>query len=105
MSLQEKEIEAAFGRMVKRHGGLSLKWVCPGRRGVPDRIVILPGARIMFVELKRPKNGKISALQKWWRKKLIDFGFWFFIVNDHEAIARVEEIIISGKGSWTDEQF
>lgn len=99
MGLQEKEIEAAFCKMVKRHGGLSLKWVCPGRRGVPDRIVILPGARIIFVELKRPKNGKISALQKWWRKKLIDFGFLFFVVNDHEDISRVEEIIVAGAGN------
>jgi hypothetical protein len=29
---------------------------------------------VVFVELKRPKGGVISALQHWWRKRLLALG-------------------------------
>ena len=50
----EKTIEAALVRRVKERGGLCEKFTSPGRRSVPDRIVTLPGGRIVFVELKAP---------------------------------------------------
>lgn len=71
----EKEIEQKLRRMVEHHGGLCLKWVCPGWSGVPDRIVLLPGARIVFVETKRSKGGKLSPLQKKWAEWLKALGF------------------------------
>ena len=49
----EKDIERHLREGVKRLGGLCLKFVTPGFTGVPDRIVIMPGGRIAFVELKR----------------------------------------------------
>lgn len=75
MTKLEKDIEARLRKTVEAAGGYCLKWVCPGWVGVPDRIVLLPGGRIVFVETKRPKGGKLSAMQKWWAKKLIDLGF------------------------------
>lgn len=75
MTVLEREIEGALRTMVEQHGGWCLKWVCPGWVGVPDRIVLLPGARVVFVETKRPKGGKLSAMQKWWAKNLVDLGF------------------------------
>lgn len=50
----EKQIEATLVRRVKELGGLCEKFVSPGRRSVPDRIITLPGGRIVFVELKAP---------------------------------------------------
>lgn len=75
----EKDIERDLVKMVKTHGGLCLKWVCPGWSGVPDRIVLLPGGRVVFVELKRPR-GRLSQLQKWWAKKLIGLGFEHWVI-------------------------
>ena len=50
----EKTVEAALVRRVKALGGLCEKFTSPNRRAVPDRIVTLPGGRIIFVELKSP---------------------------------------------------
>lgn len=86
MTPLEKEIEGKLVKMVKSHGGLCLKWVCPGWLGVPDRIILLPGGRVWFAELKRPKGGKLSAAQKWWAKKLIDLGFNYCQIWDQEDI-------------------
>lgn len=52
--MRETTVEQNICRQVKALGGVAWKWVSPGRSGVPDRICILPGGRIIFVELKRP---------------------------------------------------
>ena len=72
----EKEIERKLKVLVEgRLGGACLKWVCPGWRGVPDRIVLLPGGRVHFVELKRPQGSKVEPLQVWWKRRLEKLGF------------------------------
>lgn len=58
----EKQIEVLFIKRVKALGGLCEKFTSPGRAAVPDRIVTLPGNRIIFVELKRP-GGTPTELQ------------------------------------------
>lgn len=78
----EKDIELNLRRLVIRHGGRCLKWVCPGWAGVPDRIVLLPGGRVAFVETKRPKGGKLSALQVKWAEWLTDLGFPYWTIWD-----------------------
>lgn len=80
MTTLEKEIEAKLVQEVKRRGGLCLKWVCPGWAGVPDRLVLLPGGCIIFVETKRPRGGVLSSRQKWWGRKLRDLGFLYYVV-------------------------
>jgi hypothetical protein len=69
----EKATEKFLRDEVKRLGGRSYKWVSPGCSGVPDRIVILPGGGIFFVELK--SEGEISTkLQKKRQKELQELG-------------------------------
>lgn len=86
MTELEKDIEQKLRKMVEKRGGQCLKWVCPGWSGVPDRIVLLPGGRVVFVETKRPKGGRLSELQKWWAKKLIDLGFNYWTVWDEASL-------------------
>lgn len=94
MSVLEKEIESKLRHMVEQHGGMCLKWVCPGWAGVPDRIVLLPGGRIIFVELKRPKGGKVSSRQNWWGRKLFGMGFEWYVVADEDKLMWFEEIVL-----------
>lgn len=61
--MKESEIEKILVREVKKLGGAAYKWVSPGNGGVPDRIVIFPGRKPVFVELKTDK-GRLTALQE-----------------------------------------
>lgn len=61
--MRESSIEKALVERVKALGGMCEKFTSPSRRGVPDRIVTLPGGKIVFVELKAT-GGKLSVLQQ-----------------------------------------
>lgn len=50
----ERDVEKALVKRVKDLGGMCDKFNSPGRRSVPDRLVTMPGGRIIFVELKAP---------------------------------------------------
>jgi len=62
--MRERDIERALVARVKQLGGLCEKFTSPGKRSVPDRIVTLPGDRIIFVELKAPKKDATSAQER-----------------------------------------
>ena len=59
--IDERDVERYLIKKCEKRGWLCWKFVSPGRRGVPDRIVIRPGA-VAFVEVKR-KGGRVSPLQ------------------------------------------
>jgi hypothetical protein len=74
---------------VEAAGGQCLKWTSPGTTGLPDRIALLPGARIAFIEMKRPKGSKVGPLQRYWRRVLTGLGFvhwWTYTEADIEAL-------------------
>ena len=60
----EKHIEAALVARVKALGGTAEKFASPAKRSVTDRIVTLPGGRIVFVECKAPGKKPTPAQQK-----------------------------------------
>lgn len=86
MTALEREVESRLRKKIEARGGKCLKWVCPGWGGVPDRIILLPGGRIYFVETKRPKCGVVSELQKKWREWLTKLGFDYSIVWNLDAV-------------------
>lgn len=98
MTLLERDIEAKLTRKVRQYGGVCLKWVCPGWAGVPDRIVLLPGGKVVFVELKRPQGGRLSDLQKWWAKRLIDMGFEHWTIWSKEDLELFRQVHLAERG-------
>lgn len=91
----ERDIEGKLRKRVKAYGGRCLKWVSPGESGVPDRIVLLPGGRIIFVETKRPQGGKLSKLQNYWGRTLTDMGFEAWQVWNLEDLANFENKVLN----------
>ena len=61
--MRERDIEKKMLNAIRKMGGEAFKWVSPGNDGVPDRIVMLPGGRLIFVELKADR-GRLSPVQK-----------------------------------------
>lgn len=70
---KESVIEARLRKKVSGAGGRFYKWVSPGNDGVPDRIAILPGGRIIFVEMKT-NRGKLTEIQKYQQEILRKLG-------------------------------
>lgn len=63
MGSSEKQIEQKLIDGVKELGGVTFKFISPGAAGVPDKVVILPGGTVHFVELKAA-GGTASKLQQ-----------------------------------------
>ena len=81
----EKDIEKYLRDKVKAVGGRAYKWTSPGNIGVPDRIILLPGCRIVFAELKAPgkkptvkQNQQIKAIRSW--------GFTAVVIDTYEKV-------------------
>jgi hypothetical protein len=82
--VREREIEAYFVKRVREAGGLQRKFVSPGHRGVPDRIVVFDGW-VTFVELKAP--GKpLRAEQEREHKRLRDKGCATFKIDTKDNV-------------------
>ena len=81
----EKTVEGYLVKRVKQAGGVAPKWVSPGMSGVPDRIVFLPGGRIIFVEVKAPGK-KLRPLQLYVKEQLEALGVDFRVVDSKEAV-------------------
>lgn len=85
--MKEKDIEKILVAEVKRLGGRAYKWVSPGNDGVPDRIVIFPDHRPVFVELKAD-NGKLSALQQVQIRRLRELGQRVEVVKGIDGLSQ-----------------
>lgn len=86
--MRERDIERRLRKGVEDLGGLCWKLTSPANRGVPDRLIIIPGY-VMFVEVKAP-NGRLSALQEFVGEKLRElYQDWRVIYN----LDDVEELL------------
>lgn len=83
--MREKSIEQYLRDEIKAIGGRAYKFVSPGNAGVPDRLVTLPGGRVVFAEMKAPGK-KPTALQEAQIKKLRAMGFMAFVIDSKSGV-------------------
>lgn len=86
--MKEKQIEQKLRLAVKKAGGIAPKFTSPGFDGVPDRIILLPGGRMAFVEVKAPGE-KPRPLQLARHKLLRSLGFQVYVLDDEQQIGGI----------------
>ena len=89
----EKQIERKLTEEVKKLNGMCLKQT--SLVGIPDRLVLMPGGKMAFVELKAPGE-KPRKLQQIRIKQLRKMGFMCFVVDGPEMISDVLDSIKGG---------
>lgn len=89
----EKQIERKLTEEVKKLNGMCLKQT--SLAGIPDRLILLPGGKMAFVELKAPGE-KPRELQQVRIKQLRKMGFMCFVVDGLEMISNVLDSIKGG---------
>lgn len=87
--MREREIEQTFVKEVRKVGGIAVKLVSPGYDGMPDRLVLMPGGKVFFAELKR-LGAKPRPLQESRHRMLRNLGFTVLVIDDKK---RIEEAI------------
>lgn len=85
---REKAIEDYLRLRVKHLGGRAYKFSSPGNAGVPDRLVVLPGGRIAFVELKAPGR-KPTVKQNQKMRELEGLGARCAWTDSKEGVDRI----------------
>ena len=70
---------------MKLRGGICPKLACPGAAGMPDRVALLPGGRLAFVELKAPGK-QPRPLQAARHETLRRLGFRVYAVDNPDMI-------------------
>lgn len=86
----EKTTEAYLRSEIKKLGGMAYKFVSPGNAGVPDRMICLPGGRVLFAELKS-EGGKSTPKQIQQQNKLRALGFTVY--SDIDTKAKVDDLV------------
>ena len=86
--MREQQIESKLVKAVRNVGGMCPKLVSPGTDGMPDRLVLLPGCRIGFVEVKAPGK-EPRPLQTQRHRQLRALGFPVFVLDDPEQVPQI----------------
>ena len=86
--MRERDLERFTTMFIKSRGGLALKFISPGYAGLPDRLVLMPGGQMCFVELKAP-GGKPRPLQMRRIEQLRALGFKVYVVDGKEEIGGI----------------
>ena len=90
---RETHVEGYLRARVQDVGGLCVKLNPAGYVGIPDRLVLLPGGRVVFAEVKKPQGGVIGRLQYVWRDRLIEMGFAHRFVFTREDVEDMLEVL------------
>lgn len=90
--MKERKIEDRLKREVEKKRGLCLKLISTSMAGVPDRLVLLPSGKAVFVELKAPGK-KLRPLQCKRKKQFESLGFKVYVIDSFEGVEKfIQEV-------------
>ena len=88
---RESAVERYLVKEVEQRGGRVIKLVT--RAGIPDRQILWPGGKALFVELKKPSGGVVSARQVSELNTLEALGFTaLFATNKQEIDELIQQL-------------
>lgn len=88
----EKWLERQFCTAVRVAGGIPVKLTDMTRSGLPDRLALLPGGRVMLAEIKS-KGERPRPLQEYMITKIREMGFKVYVIDSYEALREVTKSI------------
>lgn len=88
--MNEKLIERKLRENVRKLGGIALKLVSPNHRGVPDRLVLMPGGKVSFAEIKTTGK-KPTPLQVKSIEMLRELGFEVEVIDSQDGLDKFLE--------------
>lgn len=92
--MREKLTEKILTVQARKRGGIALKFTSPGMDGMPDRLILMPGGRMAFVEVKAPGR-KPRPLQESRHSMLRRLGFRVYVLDSREQIGGILDEIQS----------
>lgn len=90
--MNEKLLEKKLREGVKKLGGLALKFTSTTYTGMPDRIVLMPGEKTYWVELKSEGESR-TPIQKKAHNILLDLGYFVITIDSPEKLSNFLEHI------------
>jgi len=96
MSIREIHIERYLVAEIEARGGQCIKLAVPGRRGWPDRLCILRGGKVYFVEVKKA-GGRIAPQQKAVASMLTKLGHAHAFVWDKDGVDDLVREMCNGR--------
>ena len=93
----EKIIERKLVKMIKDSGCMCIKLLCDNILGLPDRLVLMPHNKCIFVELKttgkKPRKSQIFM-----HNKLKNLGFRVEVIDSINGVLNfVNSLYVNGK--------
>lgn len=92
----EKVVERKLVELVKMNGGMCIKLLCDQLIGLPDRMCLFPGHKIVFVELKTTGR-KPKRIQMYMHNNLRALGFRVEVIDTVESVVNFVETILNNK--------
>jgi hypothetical protein len=93
----EKVVERKLVELVKINGGMCIKLLCDQLIGLPDRMCLFPGHKVVFVELKTTGR-KPKRIQMYMHNKLRALGFRVEVIDTVESVVNfVDNIVLNNK--------
>lgn len=86
----EKALERRLVRECEKRGWLCLKYSNTRMTGYPDRLVLLPGGRVAWVEVKS-RGRRPTAIQLYRHAELRKMGYTVHVVD---SVGSIEELLL-----------